>query len=353
MSEDVVTTGWDAIEEQMVNIYGAQEPKHYGTVTSYALGGHDPLDGISVYKAEQPFPHWHFVTFGFSELYEKESEDTDYSGFGFELTFRLTREEHEEEPPAWALNLLQNMGRYVFSSGNVLAAGDYLDANGPICLESDTKLTALVFIEDTELPAIHTPNGRVEFVQMIGMTEEELEATKTWNTIKMLEACQEMMPGYITNLSRDSMLQVPVIAEAVQCGIERDGSNTGFLFVDQLSWEPGKNRLLTKTPAVLTLGAKQAGTVAKLIRGRLLKGKELTLSSQDLRVILAPGEETRCESGEKEVRLTLDTAAAAELSQIMQPQESVLKLSTYKGLTIQVVKTYIRDQDGQVVSTIG
>ncbi|WP_028545555.1 suppressor of fused domain protein [Paenibacillus taiwanensis] len=353
MSEEVVTSGWDAIEEQMVHIYGAQEPKHYGTLISYALGGNDPLDGISVYKAEQPFPHWHFVTYGFSELYEKESENTDYSGFGFELTFRLIREEHEEEPPTWALNLLQNMARYVFSSGNVLVPGDYLDANGPICLESNTKLTALVFMEDAELPAIKTPNGRVEFVQMIGMTEDELEAIKTWNTLKMLEACQEMLPGYITNLSRDSMLQVPAIAEAVQGGIERDGSNTGFLFVDQLLWEPATNRLLSNTPAVLTLGAKQAATVAKLIRGRLLKGKELTLSSEHLRVILAPGEETRYECGENEVRLTLHTADATELSQMMQPQEGTLKLSAFNGLTIQVVKTYIKDQDGVIVSTIG
>ena len=53
------------------------------------LGGQDPLDGLSAYKAESPFPHWHIVTFGFSELYEKESENPDYSGYGFELTFRL------------------------------------------------------------------------------------------------------------------------------------------------------------------------------------------------------------------------------------------------------------------------
>ncbi|MGZ9586687.1 suppressor of fused domain protein [Paenibacillus marinisediminis] len=353
MNEEVVTTGWDAIEEQMVKIYGAQEPKHYGTMISYMLGGPDPLDGISAYKAEKPLPHWHLVTFGFSELYEKESENTDYSGYGFELTFRLAREEDEEEPPAWALNLLQNMGRYVFNSGNIFASGDYLDANGPICLESDTKLTALAFIEDPQLPAVHTPNGRVEFLQMVGITEDELEAMKTWNTLGVLEACHEMLPGYITNLSRDSMLEVAAISEAVQRGIECDGSNTGFLYVDQLSWEPGKNRLFSKTPAVLTLGAKQAGTVCKLLRGRLLKGKNLTLATQDLRVVLEPGEETSYEAGENEVRLKLDAAATTELMQKMQPKEEEIKLSTYKGMIIQIVKTHIKDQDGNVVSTIG
>ncbi|MFD3257184.1 suppressor of fused domain protein [Paenibacillus lentus] len=353
MNEEAVTTGWDAIEEQMKKLYGAQEPKHYGTVIPYMLGGKDPLDGLSAYKAEKPFPHWHIVTFGFSELYEKESEDADYSGYGFELTFRVARGENEEEPPMWALNLLQNMGRYVFNSGNIFASGDYMDANGPICLGADTQLTALAFMEDPELPPMHTPHGRVEFLQMIGITEDELEAMKTWSTLGVLEASQAALPGYITDLSRDSLLQIPAVAEAIQRGIERDGSNTGFLFVDQLAWELGKNRLFSKTPAVLALGAKQAGTIGKLLRGRLLKGKDLNLACQGLSVVLKPGTETGYEAEENEVRLKLDEAAINEISQKLQPKEEEIRLTSYKGLIIRVVRTDIKDQDGNVVSTIG
>ncbi|WP_435920864.1 suppressor of fused domain protein [Paenibacillus sp. DYY-L-2] len=353
VNEEVNASGWDAIEEQMKKLYGDQEPKHYGTLIPYILGGKDPLDGLSAYQADTPFPHWHIVTFGFSELYDKESENPDYSGYGFELTFRVAREENEEEPPAWALNLLQNMGRYVFNSGNIFASGDYLDANGPICEGADTKLTALAFIEDPELPAVHTPNGRVEFLQMVGISEDELEAMKTWSTLGVLEASKEALPGFITDLSRDCLLQIPAIAEAVQSGMERDGSNTGFLFVDQLAWEPGKKRLFSKTPATLTLGAKQAGTVSKLLRGRLLKGKSLTLASQGLRLILEPGGVTGYEAGEEEVRLQLDAAATEELSQKMQPLEETIQLTSYKGMIVQIVKTNIKDQDGNVVATIG
>lgn len=353
MSENIEASGWNAIEGAMVKLYNEQEPKHYGTMIPYALGGQDPLDGISVYKACKPLPHWHFVTYGFSELYEKESDNHDFSGFGFELTLRLTRDEQEEEPPAWALNLLQNMGRYVFNSGNILSPGDYLDANGPICLGSDTKLTALAFSEDGELPALHTPNGRVEFVQMIGITEDELEAMKTWSTYGLLEACQELLPAHITDLARESMLQVPAIAEAVQKGIDQDGSNTGFLYVDQLSFKPGKKRLLHRSPAELSLGAKQAGTVGKLLRGRLMKGKNLTLSSQDLSVILMPGEESSYEAADKEIRLTLAPEVITELSSLMQPREEVLRLASYHDVMIHIVKTHIKDQDGNIVSTIG
>ena len=71
-------------------------PRHFGTLLSHTLGGNDPLDGISVYWADAPVPHWHYVTYGFSELYAKESSDADASGYGFELTFRLAAEAGED-----------------------------------------------------------------------------------------------------------------------------------------------------------------------------------------------------------------------------------------------------------------
>lgn len=348
-----VAVGWDAIEEQMKRLYKDQEPKHYGTSLPYKFGGNDPLDGLSAYKATSPVPHWHIVTFGFSELYTKESENMMYSGYGFELTFRVARQEDEEEPPIWALNLLQNMGRYVFNSGNIFVGGDYLDANGPICLGADTLLTALAFIEDPELPSIHTPNGRVEFLQMVGISGDELEAMKTWSTAGLLEAGQSVIPGYVTDLSRDSMLDIPAVAAAVEQGIERDGSNTGFLFVDELAFEPGKKKLFRKTPAKLTIGAKQAETVGKLLRGRLLKGKDLSLSSRDCKIILESAEATSYEKEAEAVKVHLSTAVSSELSQKLQAKEGILHLSSYDGLIIQIVKTYIKDQEGKVVSTVG
>lgn len=353
MSEEITSSGWDAIDREMSRIYGDQEPKHYGTIISYALGGPDPLDGISAYKAETPEPHWHFVTYGFSELYDKESDNAEESGFGFELTFRLARKEEEEEPPAWALNLLQNMGRYVFNSGNVFRAGDHLDANGPICLGADTLLTALAFVEDPELPAIDTPNGRVEFLQMVGMTGDELEATQAWNTLGVLSTGLPYMPYYITDLERDSLLRIPAVSEAVHRGMEQDGSSTGFLFVSQLGWEQGKNGWLNKTPSILQLGAKQAEVIAKLLRGRILKGNRLLLVGPDLRVTLEPGEKPGWSSGEGEVRIVLDERAAAELSERLIPKESKFEVPSLQGVAFQIVKTNITDTEGNVVKVIG
>ncbi len=114
--------------------------------------------------------------------------------------------DHETEPPAWALNLLQNLARYIFGSGNIFKNGDYMDANGPICLESNTELTVLVFTCDPELPSIDTPNGKVEFIQIVGITADELEAMQIWNTLGILHVCKNYMPYYITDLSRKSFL---------------------------------------------------------------------------------------------------------------------------------------------------
>src|SRR5258708_1224012 len=127
--------GWDAIDSTLKPIYGKVKPFHYAAVPHYALGGNDPLDGISVYKSVTGHLHWHYVTYGFSELYRKETKDPEYSGYGFELTFRLSCAKAEKQPPSWPLNLLQNLARYVFQSGRVLMPGHFFNCNGPVALE--------------------------------------------------------------------------------------------------------------------------------------------------------------------------------------------------------------------------
>ena len=60
--------GWLAIDEKLNEIYGQQEPQHFGTIKKYMLGGKDPLDGISVYESQKQQDHYHIVSYGLSEL---------------------------------------------------------------------------------------------------------------------------------------------------------------------------------------------------------------------------------------------------------------------------------------------
>ncbi|MGN7414039.1 suppressor of fused domain protein [Paenibacillus sp. SAF-068] len=354
MTHEENTSGWDAIDKAIEELYGEQEPKHYGTSIPYMLGGPDPLDGISVYAVNTPMSHWHFVTYGFSELYEKEIQDTSKSGYGFELTFRLTRSEEETEPPAWALNLLQNVGRYVFSSGNIFQPGDYMDANGPICLDSDTLLTALSFIEDPDLPAISTPNGSVQFIQMVGITGRELEMIQSWNARGFLSASSIFMPNYVTDLMRNSYADIPSVIQAVEQGIEKDGSSTAFLFIQQLDWESPHKKLLQKSvPAKLQLGAKQAALVGTILRSRISKGESLSLIGPDINILFEAGEVPAVLESDKQITVTVNTQIVEELAQNLRPAEGTFQITSLDHMLVQIVKTEIKDQEGNIIQTIG
>ena len=118
--DDDAAPGWDAISEAMAAIYGPQEPRHWAAGS--ALPGGPELYGLSAYEAGN---HWHFVTLGLSELWAKESEDPEVSGFGHELTMRTSP--RGEEPPDWAINLLHRLAELVFQ-GMAFRAGHTLDA---------------------------------------------------------------------------------------------------------------------------------------------------------------------------------------------------------------------------------
>lgn len=170
-SDDAV--GWMAIDAQLQKVYGHQKPQHFASVPHFIAGGENPLDGISVYMSNNQEEHYHFVTYGFSELYyNEECLNQEFSKFGFELTFRL-KKNGDDENFTWVCSLLQNMAKYVFSTGNWFAEHQVFPANGPIYLDYDTQLTALAFLVDPELGVIQTPHGEVQFVQVVGLTTAE------------------------------------------------------------------------------------------------------------------------------------------------------------------------------------
>ena len=62
--KEVEAIGWQAIEQEFLRVYPGQDnPKHYGTLIKWVLGGKDPLDGISIYDGGS---YWHFVATGTS-----------------------------------------------------------------------------------------------------------------------------------------------------------------------------------------------------------------------------------------------------------------------------------------------
>jgi len=198
--------GWDAIDQSLCRIYGKQEPMHWGTVIKAILGGPDPIDGISAYESNAaPIPHFHFCSYGFTSLYyDEDSVGKDFSRFGFELTFRLVNRGEERDELAWVCDLIQNLARYVFESGRWFEEHHWIPANGPIKLDTDTDMVGLIFVRDPELPPMDTPHGRVEFLQMVGVTTSELEDIKAKRrTVQEVAAfLREQNPLLVTDLNR-------------------------------------------------------------------------------------------------------------------------------------------------------
>ena len=188
MAEDNAP-GWDAIEATVTERLAVfEEPLHWSTGV---LPGQDGVYGVSAYRVPGS---WFFVTFGLTELYEKESDDAAVSGWGFELTMRIPRADGEAQPPQWPLTLLARLGEYVFTSASPFGPGHRLDPGGPITGTTDTRLTAVAFTPDPELPSITTANGSVEFLQVVGISSAELERMQQSTTAAVLKDLAGRIP---------------------------------------------------------------------------------------------------------------------------------------------------------------
>lgn len=343
--------GWDTIDQALSRLYTRQQPLHYGSPIGPELGG-EPLRGISAYKRITPVPHWHLVTYGFSELYEKTSEDPAISGFGFELTFRVADPEDSEQPPAWALNFLQNLARYVFQSGHGFHAGHYLHANGPIAADTQTHLQAVAFAHDPELAPIDTPNGLLEFLQVIGLTNEEEFALKRWSTLKVLDVFQDYLPLWVTDLERESLLADSDIAARLAAGSAHEGSSSALIYTDQLDWSQRK-RLLRQPATRIALGARQVGELLALLPLRLPFGKPFSLVGPQARIVFEAAPRNGAQAVEGALHLRLNEAALRNLVACLRAQEGSYRVEGVEFLEVQVLRSEIRDRDGNVVQTIG
>lgn len=345
-AEEPETSGWDAIAATLRRAYGDREPLHLGTLLPYALGGRDPIHGISVYSNVTPTPHWHFVTYGFSELWGKETSDPEVSGYGFELTFRLTRAERDEKPPNWALNFLQNLGRYVFETGNSFGIGHTLPLNGPIELGSRTCIEAVSFFHDPELPLLITPNGRVEFLQIVGLTLDELEAISSWDAAAFLELRKADDSLLLTDLSRKSWLTDSVFAAEVSRRTSHEGSSCDYLALE-LQCD------VTRDPACIRLQSIAVRDLGRRLLGRLPYGRALTLRGANATAEFRPGTKSGLAVEGGVVTITLRGDHLIDLTNTLQPCAGVYPVPGVDHLILQVLRTEIKGQNGSVVETVG
>ncbi len=345
MADDDESPGWNAIDKALESIYRKQEPFHYGAILPAMLGGNDPLHGISAYRAENP-RHWHYVTYGFTELWTKESKDSEISGYGFELTFRLAPRK-TKEPPAWPMSMLQNLARYVFSSGNVFDAGHHLNLNGPIALEEKTDICFIAFMNDPQLKKRRTLNGKMQFLQVVGLTTAEYELARLWNTEAILGLMQKRNPMLVTDLDRECATKDPALIEAARAGIERDGSSQGATYAVLLEWTKKAKKVNLRIAANIT------DDLVSMLKGRLQHGREFRVFGEEQGVVLTPAKANAVRTDKKLLCLDLSPPTVEAMKRTLRAKRGVYTCEEFPELTITVVTTPIKDENGKVVRTVG
>ena len=181
--------GIDAIENEVKRVHPLWEnARYYTPKIAWESGGKEPLEQISIHKEEDYF---HFITYGLTELHNKESKDQTKSGFGMELTFKLKTGEYKDQAVERReqfniIKLLQNFAKYIIQENSIvkpyedtyLVKGIHSSKNTGIDIAGRSNIVAFITVPDKDLQSLDTPYGRVDFIALIGITKKELEALR-------------------------------------------------------------------------------------------------------------------------------------------------------------------------------
>lgn len=168
--------GWQAIDDAFEKLYPEQNPDHFGTnIESRAMfGGNEYLDGFSIYSSPKGYKH--LVTYGMTVLYvDEEAFGGEWNGWGYEMTIKL--KENDSESCMWAIDMMSNLARYTYKTERFFEPNQYVAGNGTsLHIGSDSLITALLLVNDTEVESQMSVYGKTEFIQLVGITEAELQA---------------------------------------------------------------------------------------------------------------------------------------------------------------------------------
>nr|WP_285849396.1 suppressor of fused domain protein [Niallia taxi] len=197
--------GWDAIDDVFGGLYAEQEPAHFATdLHARAIfGGDQYLDGYSIYQSANGYMH--ILTYGMTELYsEEEAFGGEWSKWGYEMTIKLKGKSYDD--CMWALDMLSNLASYTFTQKRFLEPLQYIAGNGTsIHIGAESQITALLVVNDTEAAGVDTVHGRVDFLQLVGITERELELIKEDHTkaTELVGKMKQDNPYLVTDMKRN------------------------------------------------------------------------------------------------------------------------------------------------------
>jgi hypothetical protein len=143
---------------------------------------------------------WAYVTSGMSNPWEAE-EPQEYSGLGVEF---LMETENEE---TWAIEVLQTLMAYnlLLATGQM---GDFppLDYGHRVPLALSESIKIMMFAHPVNVPSqISIKSGRVDLLQVVGITPSELAAAKQTSSEEIREKLISNTGGLVTSKERESV----------------------------------------------------------------------------------------------------------------------------------------------------
>lgn len=198
--------GWTAITQAFEATYpGQKDCRHLSANPSRLEGGQQPLDAVRIYDGGD---YWHFVTYGLSDIYDEGLGDNpELSRFGMEFTYKLKKydDDVEEEVIIGTANLLQMLAGLTVEQGEVFGPYEYVYTGQTegIDVHNQSSLTGFICVPDPDVTGLDTANGRLDFIEFIGMTDAEL---KTLSDGESVEAIYKKMPRRLTDYRRASLV---------------------------------------------------------------------------------------------------------------------------------------------------
>lgn len=306
-----------ALVAELGRRYPGRSVRHWPAEVSWEDGGTSPFDDVIAVDVAAPVPHWAYVGVGLGDL-------------GFEPTFRLRKD--GAEPPEWPVEVLRNLGRYVLGTGNRIKARDWMPLHKPMTWAVPTELTALVFTHDADLGPLDNDGIEVRFVQVVGVTDDELEAIKAWDVDRALDLWRPRHPHLVVDPGRRSLLvEDPELAAVMAEGARTEGSGSSAVWLSRLHWRADDQGAVT-----VVIGLGEVAEVAQAFRRRLPFGRELLVADGQQSVLFQATEVARVVPGEARVTVGLPPDAVAWLVAALRPLRATLRPRTVPGLTIEL-----------------
>ena len=142
---------------------------------------------------------WVYVSSGMSNPWESDKKE-DFSGLGIEL---LSESEAES---AWGIQLLQNLTAYnILLSVGKFGEQPMLDYGHRIPTKIAPNLSHVVLSSPLSFPkSIELKSGKVDLIQVIGVTPQELEFAKNSSTSELVQLISNKQGSLVTIPERSS-----------------------------------------------------------------------------------------------------------------------------------------------------